>query len=137
MEVDEEVKILGVAPPLATVLLVEGERERAASIARALVTASYRVRQASDAAAAASILSRETPDLIAINLSLPDVDGLVLCSLVKEVLDVPILVYGRTIPGRDAELAREVGADELVDDSPSAEELVARLDGLRRRQRRR
>jgi DNA-binding response OmpR family regulator len=123
---------LAATRPPATVLLVEGQLDQAARIAKALLVASYQVRQARDGAAAASILGRETPDLIAINLILPDVDGLVLCSLVKEVLDVPVLLYGQTDPGRSALLARELGADDLVEDSPT-DELVARLGKLRRR----
>jgi DNA-binding response OmpR family regulator len=136
VEVERKVSAVAVGRPLATVLLVEGELDRAASIARALVTARYSVRQANDGAAAAAILSRETPDLIAMNLSLPDVDGLVLCSLIREVLDVPILLYGRSNPGRDRLLAQEVGADDLVEDFQSSDELVARLETLLRRGRR-
>jgi DNA-binding response OmpR family regulator len=130
------VDTVAIAGSSATVLLVEGQSDRAATIARALVTARFRVRQAEDGAAAASILGRESLDLVAINLSLPDVDGLVLCSLIKEVLDLPILLYGRATAGRGAALAREVGADDLVEDSPSAEELVARLHDLLGRRRR-
>jgi len=132
VEIDRDAQTPTVAHRLATVLLVEAELARAAAFARALVTASFRVRQANDASSAASLLSRETPDLVAINLALPDVDGMVLCSLVKEALDVPILLYGPASPGRGPLLAREVGADEVLVGWPSAEELVARLDRLRR-----
>src|SRR5260370_18572011 len=78
----------------ATILLVEDDAAAAADLSRALAdSASFTVWHAETAADARAILRHGRPDLIILDLTLPDVDGLVFCAHLKtEAPDVAFMV---------------------------------------------
>src|SRR5438105_7676914 len=100
--------------PAASILLVEDEDAVARTVADVLETSGYKVRRASDGAQAELAMQEETPDLVVLDLILPDVDGLVLCSNLKAIADVPIIICSATTRKRDTVLGLKLGADDFI-----------------------
>ncbi len=78
-------------------------------------------------------METEHPELIILDLMLPDIDGLVLLSNLRSLSESPILVYSATSRKRDAILALRLGADDFVAKPYDIEDLRARVDVLLRR----
>jgi len=108
-------------PPIVDVLVYNLER------------ASYEVIVARDGEEALAIARREQPDLIILDLMLPQLDGLEVCRALRRERDVPIIM----LTARDAEIDRvvglELGADDYVVKPFSVRELVARVKNVLRR----
>ena len=75
----------------ATILLVEDDAAIAFMLTDVLESTGYQVREAATGAAARTLVEQLRPDLIILDLVLPDEDGLVLCSVLKNMANVPIL----------------------------------------------
>jgi len=78
-------------------------------------------------------LLEQTPDLIILDLTLPDVDGLELLARVRSFLETPILVLSARGDERDKVDALNGGADDYLTKPFSAGELLARVGALLRR----
>jgi len=74
-----------------------------------------------------------SPDLILLDLMLPDIDGLVLCSLLKSVSDVPIIICSGSTRRADPILALKLGADDFVRKPFDVDDLLARIEAVLRR----
>ena len=93
----------------------------------------YRVLQAVDGLGALDLIEREAPDLVLLDLMLPDMDGYEVCRRIRETSGVPIIML--TARAEDAEKVRglRLGADDYVTKPFSAEELLARIAAVLRR----
>src|SRR5258707_3039108 len=98
-----------------------------------LESTGYQVREAATGAAARSVVDQLRPDLVILDLVLPDEDGLVLCSVLKNTVDVPILVCSGTQRRRDAFLSLKLGADDFIAKPFDVYDLLARVEVLLRR----
>src|SRR3954463_4577285 len=97
----------------ATILLVEDEVHAAQSLSRVLADQGHVVWHAETAADARAILRQNRPDLIILDLSLPDVDGLVFCAhLTTEAPDVPFMVCSAGSTA-DKVLSFKLGAEDF------------------------
>jgi CheY-like chemotaxis protein len=96
----------GLRPARASVLVVEDDLALARTLIEALETADYRVWHAGNGHEARAYTERAWPDLILLDLLLPDVDGLVLCSLLKGITDVPIIRTFERSSGARARMRR-------------------------------
>ena len=81
---------------------------------------------------ARTLLEQTRPDLVILDLMLPDVDGLVLCSGLKGIADVPIIICSATPQKRDAILGLKLGADDFVAKPFDIYELEARVEAVLR-----
>jgi len=117
----------------ATILVVEDDLPLARTLIDALELAGYRVRHALDGAAARAQVKRARPDIILLDLILPDVDGLILCYTLRAAADVPILICSGTSRRRDPILALKLGADDFIHKPFDMEDLLARIEVLLRR----
>ena len=81
----------------------------------------------------AAWLEHVQPNLIILDLVLPDEDGLVLCSVLKQMADVPILVCSGTQRRRDEFLSLKLGADDFIAKPFDVYDLLARVEVLLRR----
>jgi DNA-binding response OmpR family regulator len=120
-------------PYRATILLVEDDAAVAYMLSDVLTSSGYEVHQAATGAAARSLVERVHPDLIILDLVLPDDDGLVLCSVLKNMAELPILVCSGTQRRRDAFLSLKLGADDFIAKPCDIYDLLARVEVLLRR----
>jgi DNA-binding response OmpR family regulator len=123
----------GTPAPRSTILLVEDDAAVAYLMTDVLETSGYQVREAATGAAARAIVEQFEPDLIILDLVLPDEDGLVLCSVLKNLADAPILVCSGTQRRRDAFLSLKLGADDFIAKPFDVYDLLARVEVLLRR----
>jgi two-component system response regulator MprA len=119
----------------ARILVVDDDPGIAAAVRRALVYEGYEVVVADDGKAALSVARERLPDLVVLDVMLPELDGLEVCRRLRAAGDVPILM----LTARDAVADRVGGLDAGADDylvKPFAnDELVARVRTLLRRSR--
>jgi DNA-binding response OmpR family regulator len=99
----------------------------------ALGEADYRVWHAVDGHDARGQIERARPDLIVLDLLLPDIDGLVLCSLLKSLADVPIVICSASSRRSDPVLSLKLGADDFVRKPFELDDLLARIEAVLRR----
>lgn len=121
--------------PLANVLLVEDDPAIAWTIKDMLEAEGYAVRTAETGAKAKVSLDDPVPDLIILDLMLPDVDGLVLCADLKSRVAAPVIICSATIRKRDAVLALKLGADDFVAKPFDVDEFLTRVAAVLRRAR--
>ena len=89
----------------------------------------------SDGARALNLLETEAPDIVLLDLMLPEVDGFELCRLIRERSPVAIIVVSARGGERDKVTALNVGADDYMTKPFSIEELLARITATLRRTR--
>jgi DNA-binding response OmpR family regulator len=118
--------------PKIDVLQVEDDPDFAEYVAGVLGP-DYSVRHATTAAAARRAIRAEDPDLIVLDLILPDADGLVLCADLRSETTAPILICSATVRRRDAALGLRLGADAFMAKPFDADEFRARVEALLRR----
>src|SRR5436189_5485444 len=75
-----------------TVLVVEDESSIASFVALYLKNAGYKVRTVGTGEAALERLANERPDLVVLDLMLPDLDGIEVCRRIRKSSEVPILM---------------------------------------------
>jgi two-component system response regulator MtrA len=121
------------APGATTIMLVEDDPAVARTLTDALEPSGYRLWLAETGADAKTLLEQTRPDLIILDLMLPDVDGLVLCSGLKAIADVPIVICSATSQKRDAILGLKLGADDFIAKPFDIYELEARVEAVLRR----
>jgi len=116
-----------------TILVVEDETSIASFVAAYLRNAGYAVRTASSAQAALAELTSKIPELIVLDLNLPDGDGVELCRRIRKGSDVPILMLTARDEDVDKIIGLEVGADDYMTKPFNPRELVARVKSVLRR----
>ena len=119
----------------ATILVIEDELAVAQVLTAALESVGYTVCLATSGAEARDQLGRVLPDLILLDLILPDIDGLVLCDTLRSQLDVPIIICSGTSRRNDPTLALKLGADDFIHKPFHVDELLARVEANLRRSR--
>jgi two-component system KDP operon response regulator KdpE len=120
-------------PPGAHVLLVEDDDATRGSVAANLVAHGYGVVEAIDVRSAMASWETARPDVILLDLGLPDADGLVLIRRVRRDATTPILVISAREAEPDKVDALEAGADDYVTKPFGLPELRARIGALLRR----
>jgi two-component system, OmpR family, KDP operon response regulator KdpE len=110
-----------------TVLVVDDEPPIRRFLRTTLLAAGYRVVEAEDAAGAASSLAAEKPDLVILDLGLPDRGGLELIAEIRRTSAVPLLVLSARHDERSKVEALDLGADDYVAKPFGMAELMARL----------
>src|SRR5919109_1904236 len=115
------------------ILLVEDDLNLAAALRDVLQSSGHQVSHARDAAVAEVLLAEAHPDLIILDLILPDEDGLVLCARLRERTEAPIIICSGTSRKRDVILAFKLGADDFIPKPCDIDELEARVEAALRR----
>jgi DNA-binding response OmpR family regulator len=123
----------GVDPLAEKILIVEDERNIASFVSMYLKKERYQVEIARDGAEALAKFESIKPDLIVLDLMLPDMDGLEICRQVRTGSDVPILMLTARDDDVDKIVGLEVGADDYLTKPFNPRELVARIKTILRR----
>lgn len=115
------------------ILVVDDEPNILATLAPLLRTRGYEVSTAMNGRGALEAVERENPDLIVLDLGLPDMDGAEVCRLVRDGRATAILVLSARGAETDKVKALDAGADDYVTKPFGPEELLARVRVLLRR----
>jgi DNA-binding response OmpR family regulator len=115
------------------ILLVEDDPSVAASVIDGLENASMVVTHVSNGKDAISTASSTNPDLILLDLGLPDMDGQDVCRTIRETSTIPIIILSARSEEIDRVLALEFGADDYMVKPFGMRELVARIRAVGRR----
>lgn len=110
-----------------TVLIVEDERNISSFMTTILTANSYNVRCASDGAEALMMVSSHCPDVIILDLGLPDMDGMKIIRSVREWSQMPIIVVSARSHEHDKVTALDSGADDYITKPFGTSELLARV----------
>lgn len=120
----------------ASVLLVDDDAELVAMVAELLRGEAMQVRTAGSGRAALEALAGTAPDVLVLDVMLPDANGLELCRRLRsQNSDVPILMLTARGEPMDRVLGLELGADDYMGKPFDPRELVARIRALYRRGR--
>src|SRR3954471_19684122 len=98
--------------PRRNILLVEDDDAVATMLTDGLGARGFNVQAVPTAAAAEAIAAEVDPELIIVDLMLPDANGLVLCANLRERLGIPIVICSATQRRDDPVLALKLGADD-------------------------
>src|SRR5919205_342060 len=115
------------------ILVVEDERNIASFVSMYLKNARYHVEIARDGTEALQKADSTKPDLVVLDLMLPDIDGLEVCRQIRSTSDVPILMLTARDDDVDKIVGLEVGADDYLTKPFNPRELVARIKSILRR----
>jgi DNA-binding response OmpR family regulator len=93
----------------------------------------FRVVTANDGQSALAVARREKPDLIILDLMLPQIDGREVCKILRKESDVPIIMLTALSEEIDQVTGLEIGADDYITKPFSPRALIARVRALLRR----
>jgi two-component system, OmpR family, response regulator RegX3 len=120
--------------PMATrILIVEDERSIAEPFARLLRREGFETILAETAAEALDAARTTEPDLVLLDLALPDGDGRDICRVLRAERDVPVIMVTARGTETDRVVGLELGADDYVVKPFSAAEVIARIRAVLRR----
>jgi two-component system KDP operon response regulator KdpE len=109
------------------ILVVDDEPNILATLAPLLRSRGYEVNTAMNGRAAVEAVERDNPDLIVLDLGLPDMDGVEVTRLVRDGRATPIVVLSARGAEGDKVRALDAGADDYVTKPFGTEELLARV----------
>jgi two-component system, OmpR family, response regulator RegX3 len=115
------------------VLVVDDERKIRDLVGRYLQQQGYSVTLAADGRTALEAVIREHPDLIVLDLLLPDVAGEKVASSIREVSSVPIIMLTAKSAEDERVAGLRIGADDYLVKPFSVRELAARVEAVLRR----
>jgi two-component system response regulator AdeR len=117
------------------VLVVEDDEEIASLLEKYLVRAGYRTTKASTGLTALAHVQRLQPDLILLDIGLPDIDGFDLLTKVRGNSTVPVIFVSAMDDSTDKLLGLKLGADDYVTKPFNPQEVVARVGAVLKRTR--
>ncbi|MBT9142370.1 MAG: Transcriptional regulatory protein WalR [Dehalococcoidia bacterium] len=118
---------------MARILVVDDEKTIVKGLKFSLEKEGYEVLAAYDGAEALSLFKKENPDLIVLDLMLPEVDGFEVCRRIRKGSEVPIIMLTARDEDIDKILGLELGADDYVTKPFNPRELTARIKAILRR----
>ncbi|MBM3656670.1 MAG: response regulator transcription factor [Actinobacteria bacterium] len=118
---------------MAQVLLVEDDAGIRAALSLALEDEGYDIMQAPDGRTGLSLAASEQPDLVLLDLRLPDVSGFEVCREIRQKSNVPIIIVTAQTDTHDLVAGLEAGADDYVTKPVNTKELAARIRAALRR----
>src|SRR4030065_1065744 len=120
---------------MPNILVVEDDTSLRETLAYNLSRQEYSVQAVGDGLTALEAARKTHPDLVLLDLMLPGMDGLEVCRILRQEMNIPILI----LTARDDEIDRviglEIGADNSITKPFSMRELMARVQAHLRRER--
>ncbi|NJO82971.1 MAG: response regulator transcription factor [Blastochloris sp.] len=115
------------------ILIVEDDSDTAEVVSMLLTTAGYSASAVDMGETALSEITQTPPDLVLLDINLPDMNGLEVLKQVRENSFLPMIVISGFTQERDKVTALEAGADDYLVKPFSPDELIARVGALLRR----
>jgi len=115
------------------ILLVEDERALREALADALTSEGFIVTQAESGATGLAAFRAAPPDLILLDLMLPEMGGIEVCRSIRSSSRVPIIMVTAKASETDRISGLDLGADDYVTKPFSSRELIARIRAVLRR----
>jgi DNA-binding response OmpR family regulator len=116
-------------------LVVEDEPVLRETLEYKLTQEGYEVMTADNGKLAVELALAEEPDLLLLDIMLPELDGIEVCRILRKQMSVPILMLTARADEIDKVVGLEVGADDYLTKPFSMRELLARVKALMRRMR--
>jgi len=116
-------------------LLVEDSEDVRETLAYLLTREGYEVVKAADGTKALESFAHRTPDIVLLDLMIPEVSGIEVCRRIRTTSDVPIIMLTAKAGEANVVVGLESGADDYMTKPFSVPELLARLRSLLRRHR--
>jgi len=121
---------------MSQLILVVDDEPKVARLARDYLEKNgFRVITTADGQSALAIARREKPDLVILDLMLPQIDGREVCRILRRESDIPIIMLTALSEEIDQVTGLEIGADDYITKPFSVRTLVARVRALLRRTR--
>jgi two-component system OmpR family response regulator len=117
------------------ILVVEDDRTLLEVLEYNLVKEGYNVVTATDGAQALEVARSQKPDLVILDIMLPELNGLEVCRILRKDMTMPILILTAKGEEIDKIVGLEVGADDYMTKPFSMRELLARVRAMLRRAR--
>jgi DNA-binding response OmpR family regulator len=117
----------------AKILLVEDEVKLARVVADYLTAAGFDVLKAYTGKEALAFFRHEKPDLVILDIMLPEMNGLEVAKIIRKESSTPIIMLTAKVEESDRVLGLEMGADDYITKPFSLRELVARVKAVLRR----
>jgi two-component system, OmpR family, response regulator len=124
----------GYAMP-AKILVVDDDAHIREVVQFALENVGLDVIEAGDGRKALELVDRTKPNLVVLDITMPEVDGLAVCREIRKNSDVPILFLSSRTDEVDRIVGLEIGGDDYVTKPFSPRELVARVQAILKRTR--
>jgi len=118
---------------MKTILVVDDEKQIVEVISAYLEREGYHVIAAYDGKTALDMALKEKPDLILLDLMLPEINGFEVCRIVRNESSIPIIMLTARDEETDKILCLEVGADDYITKPFSPREVLARVRAVLRR----
>jgi two-component system, OmpR family, response regulator VicR len=115
------------------VLVVDDEKTLVKALTFNLEKEGFRVEQAYDGEEALQKVFSLNPDIVVLDLMLPQIDGFEVCRRIRKKMDVPIIMLTARSEDIDKVLGLELGADDYLTKPFNSRELVARIKAIMRR----
>lgn len=113
--------------PQPHILVIDDEPQILRALRTILQAKQFRVTVASRGEEGLNLAATQLPDLIILDLSLPDMDGVVVCERLREWTQVPIIILSVREGEKDKVTALDKGADDYLTKPFGIEELLARI----------
>ncbi len=110
-----------------SVLVIEDEKSICDFIGKTLTSNGYKVTTANTGKEGLAILTSSLPDLVLLDLGLPDMDGIDIIKQTREWSSLPIIVISARVQEKEKVIALDSGADDYVTKPFGTEELMARI----------
>jgi DNA-binding response OmpR family regulator len=120
-------------PPRTTILLVEDDQYVANMLTAELTAHGYTVQHVRTGNQARAAFPGSRVGLVILDLRLPDMDGLILCSELKQVANVPVIICSGRAEQVDRVVGLRLGADDFIAKPFDMDELLARVEAVLRR----
>ncbi len=120
----------------ATILYVEDNRDNRTLVRRVLAAAGYNMIEAANATEALTTLTTSKPDLILMDINMPDKDGYTLTTEIREIpglSDIPIIAITANVMRGDREKSFEAGCDGYIQKPIDIDLLVEQIQAFLRR----
>lgn len=110
-----------------SILVVEDEKNIGSFISTTLKNNDYKVIECQTGSEALSIATSHCPDLILLDLGLPDIDGIAILKSIREWSPVPIIIISARTEEKEKVEALDLGADDYITKPFGTSELLARI----------